>query len=103
MKSKLVMELYNEETEHTHQTSNIEVIGDKVYQNIESYRNIANAEQLSAIIENLVLHKGFIIDKNRDKEMKLSNPLEPEIVYYIWLDESVGIKKQVRRLVGNIH
>jgi len=96
------MELYNEETEHTHQTSKIEVIGDKVYQTIDSYRDIANTDQLSAIIENLVLNKGFIIDKNRDKEMKLSNPIDPEVVYYIWLD-TLGIKKQVTRFVGDIH
>ena len=100
-KKLLVMELYSEETEHTFNSSNITVEGDKVFQNIESYRDISNEDQLQAIIENLVLNRGFILDTNKSKELKLVNPTEPETTYYIWLD-SLGIKKETKRFVGNI-
>ena len=98
---KLLMELYNESTEHTNQVSQIYLDGKKVMQKIEVYRDISNEDQLSAILENLVLNKGFVMDKAKDKCIKLTNPIESEVVYYVWLD-SLGIMKETNRLVGNV-
>jgi hypothetical protein len=97
----LLMELYNESTEHTNQVSQIYLDGKKVMQKIEVYRDISNEDQLSAILENLVLNKGFVMDKAKDKCIKLTNPIESEVVYYVWLD-SLGIMKETNRLVGNV-
>ena len=97
----LLMELYNESTEHTNQVSQIYLDGKKVMQKIEVYRDISNEDQLSAILENLVLNKGFVMDKAKDKCIKLTNPIESEVVYYVWLD-NLGIMKETNRLVGNV-
>ena len=41
------------------------------------------------------------MDKAKDKCIKLTNPIESEVVYYVWLD-NLGIMKETNRLVGNV-
>ena len=96
-------ELYNHETQHTSNWSEVRFENNKVFQVTNNYRDIHNQEQLSRIIEELVITKGFIMNKQRDNIMTLENPTEPETLYWVWLEGSkFGITKRTKRLVGEL-
>ena len=78
-------ELYNRETQHTSNWSEVRFENNKVFQVTNNYRDIHNQEQLSRVIEELVITKGFIMNKQRDNIMTLENPTEPETIYWVWL------------------
>lgn len=96
------MELYNNETEHTTSNSNVYLDGNKMWQQTDEYRDIANNNQLAAIVEDLTLNKGFLIEKERNKVFKLSNPTDTETSYWIFVDE-LGINKRTVRLIGTVN
>ena len=96
------LQLYNDETEHTTTQSSVYVEDDKVYQITDSYRDIANQEQMARILDNLIIEKGFVMDKQKDKTIVLSNPVDPDTKYWLWTD-SLGINKRTNRLVGELH
>ncbi len=95
------MQLYNETTKHTSSQSQVYLDNGKMYQQTDEYRDIANQNQLSAIVENLTLDKGFIMEHQKNKVLKLSNPVDPETSYWIFLD-NLGISKRTTRLVGEV-
>ena len=95
------MELYNNETDHTSSKSQVYLEGNKMYQQIDEYRDIANQNQLSAIVENLTLDKGFLIEHQKNKTFRLVNPTDPETSYWIYVDE-LGISKRTIRLIGEV-
>ena len=95
------MELYNNETEHTACNSQVYLDGNKMYQQTDEYRDIANQEQLAAIVENLTLNKGFLLEKAQNKIFKLVNPTDSETCYWIFVDQ-LGISKRTVRLIGNV-
>jgi len=96
------MELYNNKTEHTTSNSNVYLDGNKMWQQTDEYRDIANNNQLAAIVEDLTLNKGFLIEKERNKVFKLSNPTDTETSYWIFVDE-LGINKRTVRLIGTVN
>tara|TARA_B100000424_G_scaffold230116_1_gene191834 strand:+ start:128 stop:421 length:294 start_codon:yes stop_codon:yes gene_type:complete len=95
------MELYNNETDHTSSKSQVYLEGNKMYQQIDEYRDIANQNQLSAIVENLTLDKGFLIEQQKNKTFRLVNPTDPETSYWIFVDE-LGISKRTIRFIGEV-
>ena len=97
------MQVYSEQTQHTSNNSELYVENNKVYQLIESYRDISNMDQLEAIIENLVINRGYVMDSSKDKTVKFTNPQETDTIYYITISGELGITKQVYRLVGDIY
>tara|TARA_B100001093_G_C26444728_1_gene849678 strand:- start:382 stop:681 length:300 start_codon:yes stop_codon:yes gene_type:complete len=97
------MQIYSEQTQHTSNNSELYLEENKVYQLIENYRDICNMDQLEAIIENLVINRGYLMDSSKDKIIKLTNPQESDTVYYVFLGENLGITKQVNRLVGDVY
>ena len=96
------MQLYSDETEHTSNNSKLLLEGNKVFQQIESYRDISNSDQMDAIIENLVINRGFVMDKEKEKTLKFTNSTEPDTTYFVWL-ESPGIMKLIHRYVGEVY
>ena len=95
------MELYNEATEHTSCNSQVYLDGNKMWQQTEEYRDIANQNQLATIVENLTLNKGFLIEQQKNKVFKLTNPTDSETSYWIFVDE-LGISKRTVRLIGEV-
>ena len=95
------MELYNNQTDHTSSKSQVYLDGNKMYQQIDEYRDIANQNQLSAIVENLTLEKGFMIEQEKNKTFRLVNPTDPDTSYWIYVDE-LGISKRTIKLIGEV-
>ena len=97
------MELYDEQTEHTASNSRVYLDGNKLYQYTELYRDVANQKQLAVIIEDLVLSKGFVMESNRNSEMKLVKSTEPEITYLVFTENGrLGISKRINKFVGEV-
>ena len=95
------LQLYNDETKHTTQRSQLYVNNNKVYQLTDSYRDLANQEQIDRIIENLVIEKGYVLDTDREGVITLTNPTEPETVYWLWPND-LGINKRTNKWVGDL-
>ena len=95
------MELYNNETEHTFSKSEVYLEGNKMYQQTDEYRDIANENQLFAIIDNLTLDRGFIVESQKNKIFRLENPTDPETSYWIFVDK-LGISKRTTKLIGEV-
>ena len=99
-----LMQLYNEQTEHTASNSHVYLDGNKLFQFTELYRDVANQNQMAVIIEDLIISKGFVMESDRNGEMKLVKPTEPETEYLIWTqNDNMGISKRVRKFVGEVN
>ena len=97
------LNLYHRETNHTNNWSQVVVDNDKVYQLTNNYRDVHSQDQLSKIIENLVIDKGFIMRSQKNNTMILENPTQPEVTYRIWNNfNDLGISKETYTLVGNL-
>ena len=95
------MELYNEQTDHSSKDSKVYLEGNKMYQITTDYRDIANEKQLSKIVENLTLDKGYIMGSQRINMLELVNPKEPETVYWIYTEQQ-GICKETKTFIGEV-
>ena len=97
------LNLYENETEHTSKNSQVYIENNKVYQLTYSYRDLHNQEQVNRVIERLVIEDGFVLETDKNQQIRLTNPLVPEIEYTIWTDsESYGITKRTNTLVGSL-
>ena len=97
------LELYNRETEHTSNWSEVRFENNKIYQVTNNYRDIHNQEQLAKIIDTLVIEKGYIMNKHINNVLTLENPTDTENIYWVWADSQYcGITKRTKRLVGKL-
>ena len=103
------LQLYNRETEHTSNWSEVRFETNKVYQITNKYRDIHTQEQLAKIIDNLVIDKGFIMNKHVNNVLTLENPTDTENIYWVWAEtqccgktQCCGITKRTKRLVGKL-
>ena len=97
------LELYNRETEHTSNWSEVRFENNKIYQVTNNYRDIHNQEQLAKIIDTLVIEKGYIMNKHINNVLTLENPTDTENIYWVWAgSQHCGITKRTKRLVGKL-
>ena len=97
------LKLYYDETPHTLSQSSMCVIDNKVYQEIDQYRDIVNQEQLARIIEQLTIEKEFVLDSDRNNVITLTNQKNPDVVYNIYTSEGqLGINKKTFKLIGKL-
>ena len=95
------MQLYHDETTHTCSDSSIVVEDNKIYQVINRTKDYHSLDQLTKIVENLTLDKGFMLDSNTNKYIVLRNPTSPETTYTFDLIEC-WVSRQDKKFLGNV-
>jgi hypothetical protein len=80
----------NKSTDFTNTEEQVLVEGKKVFKRKFRTKFFNNAEQIPHVINDLVVNKGFILDKHTSKEFIFKNSVNPNIQYKLYPKELYG-------------